>query len=122
MSRILVLAPHPDDEAIGCGGALLRHGQQEDVVQVVFLTSGEKGGHGRAEADTKSRREGEARSAAHILGLQSIEFWGLPDGGVRASRAAVARLQAKLDDFKPDTVYVTHDREMHSDHRARRGC
>ena len=47
---ILVIRPHPDDETIGCGGALCWHLTEGDAVRVVFLTSGEKGGHGRPEA------------------------------------------------------------------------
>jgi LmbE family N-acetylglucosaminyl deacetylase len=118
MSRILVLAPHPDDEAIGCGGTLLHHARQCDEVHVVFLTSGEKGGHGRSEAETIRVREAEAHAAGKILGVSKIEFWHLPDGAVRPTLAAIERLQKKLKQFKPDKIYVTHDREMHPDHRG----
>ena len=118
MNRILVLAPHPDDESIGCGGTLLHHVKQGDVVQIVFLTSGEKGGHGRSEAETIRVREGEARAAAKILGVRQIEFWHLPDGALRPSPDAIKRLRTKLKTFKPKKIYVTHDREMHPDHRG----
>lgn len=118
MSRILVLAPHPDDEAIGCGGTLCRHVQAGDVVHVVFLTSGEKGGHGRTEAETISVREQESRDAANILGITRLEFWHEPDGDLRATPAAIEKMRAKLKSFRPDVIYVTHDREMHPDHRG----
>ena len=118
MSRILVLAPHPDDEAIGCGGALLKHAKARDEVHVVFLTSGEKGGHGRSEAETIRVREREARSAAKILGVRHLEFWREADGNIRATRAAVGKLRAKLKAFRPDVIYITHDKEMHPDHRG----
>ena len=118
MNRILVLAPHPDDESIGCGGTLCRHVQQGDEVHVVFLTSGEKGGHGRSEAATIRVREAEARRAASILGIPDIDFWHLPDGAVRSTRSAIERLRVKLSQFRPHTIYVTHEHEMHHDHRA----
>lgn len=118
MSRILVLAPHPDDEAIGCGGAMLYHAQRGNEVDVVFLTSGEKGGHGRSAAETVRVREAEARRAGAILRARRLEFWRLPDGGIRPTRSAVERLQRKLADFQPDIVFVTHERETHRDHRA----
>jgi LmbE family N-acetylglucosaminyl deacetylase len=116
--RILALAPHPDDESIGCGGALLAHLAQRAEVEVVFLTSGEKGGHGRSESETIRVREQEARAAAEILRVRGIEFWRLPDGALRPTHAAVERLRRKINRFKPDIIYVTHDREMHPDHRA----
>ena len=118
MSRILVLSPHPDDESIGCGGTLRRHVEQGDEVSVVFLTSGEKGGHGLAEAETIRVREREARNAARILGIRQLAFWREPDGALRATRPATDRLQGKLNEFRPDKLYVTHDREMHPDHRG----
>jgi LmbE family N-acetylglucosaminyl deacetylase len=118
MSRILVLSPHPDDETIGCGGTLLRHLEQGDKVRVVFLTSGEKGGHGRSEAETLRVREEEASKAAKILGLGDLEFWREPDGALRATAAVISRLRKTLNDFKPDAIYLPHDKEMHIDHRA----
>lgn len=118
MKRILVLAPHPDDESIGCGGTLCRHLQQGDEVCVVFFTSGERGGHGRSEEETVRVREQEARAAGEILGSPALEFWREPDGALRATRSLVGRLAAKLKQFRPDIVYVTHDREMHPDHRG----
>lgn len=118
MKRILVLAPHPDDEAIGCGGTILRHLKSGDAVRVVFLTSGEKGGHGRTEKETIRVREAEARKAARLLRVKSVEFWREPDGALNATAAVVKRLRDTLEQWKPDTLYVTHDREMHPDHQA----
>ena len=118
MKRILVLAPHPDDEAIGCGGTILRHAVAGDAVRVVFLSSGEKGGHGLSEIETIRVREREARAAARILGVKAVEFWREPDGALSARAGAVNRLRAALRRWKPDKVYVTHDQEMHPDHRA----
>lgn len=118
MSRVLVLAPHPDDEAIGCGGTMLQRARAGDIIHVVFLTSGEKGGHGRSEAETKRLRELEGVAATKILGVRRTEFWHLPDGALRPTGEAVGRLQSKLKSFRPHCIYVTHDREMHPDHRG----
>lgn len=118
MKRVLVLSPHPDDESIGCGGTLRAHVVAGDVVNVVFLTSGEAGGHGKPPAETARIREAEAQAAAGILGVQEIEFWREPDSKLRVTGQLVERLRKKLARFRPQVIYVTHDREMLGDHSA----
>jgi LmbE family N-acetylglucosaminyl deacetylase len=118
MKRVLVLSPHPDDEAVGCGGALCIHRAEGAVLRAVFLTSGERGGHGRAPAETARLREEEAQAAAHILGLEQVDFWRQPDGALRATHALADRLRTLLANWQPDVLYVTHEHEMHPDHRA----
>ena len=117
MSRqVLALSPHPDDESIGCGGTLRAHAVGGDRVNVVFLTSGEAGGHGRPPEETARTREAEAHAAARVLGLHDIEFWRQPDGKLEATEPLIRRLHEKLQELKPDIIYVTHDREMLGDH------
>ncbi|OJF14711.1 PIG-L deacetylase family protein [Couchioplanes caeruleus] len=116
--RILVVSPHPDDETVGCGGALRLHALAGAQVRVVFLTSGEAGGHGLDPAETRRVREAEAQAAAAALGLAGIEFWRLPDGRLTATRSLVARLRELISDFQPEVIYVPHDGEQHPDHRA----
>lgn len=117
-ATVLVVAPHPDDEAIGCGGTLRLHANKGDVVHIVFLTSGEAGGHGRDAAETARVREREARRAGAILGAASLEFWHEPDGALRARRQLVERLAARIAALRPAVVYAPHEREQHPDHRA----
>ncbi len=120
MSRVLVVSPHPDDESVGCGGTLRKHVAAGDAVHLVFLTSGEKGGHGRVPQVTAGIRECEARKAARVLGIPAanVEFWREPDGAMRVTASLVARLADALRQLSPQFVYVTHDREAHADHRA----
>jgi len=118
MSNVLVISPHPDDESIGCGGTLRKHVLAGDTVQAIFLTSGERGGHGRSLEETKSLREQEAREAASILGLDHIEFWQVRNGSLRTTKKLVDRLQSRITEWSADTIYVTHDREMHEEHRV----
>ncbi len=118
MSRVLAVSPHPDDEAIGCGGTLCGHAAEGDEIRVLYLTSGEQGGHGLAPAETARIREREAAEAARIVGADELDFWRQPDGALRATRELAERLGALIRDWGPKWVYVTHDREMHPDHRA----
>jgi N-acetylglucosamine malate deacetylase 1 len=118
MKRILVISPHPDDEAIGPGGTLRRHVEQGDHVEVLFLTSGEKGSKTQPPEELGPVREREAQAASKILGYTHLEFWRQPDGAVEATDELVARLARKLNEAQTDMVYVPHDEEMHPDHRA----
>jgi LmbE family N-acetylglucosaminyl deacetylase len=118
VSRVLVLSPHPDDESIGCGGSLRKHVMDGDEVRIVFLTSGEAGGHGLAPKEAAAKREAEGHAAAAVLGVDGVEFWRLPDGALSVSPEGVARLRRVLEEWRPETVYAPHDAEMHPDHRA----
>ena len=118
MSRVLVISPHPDDESVGCGGTIRMHVLQKDDVHVVFLTSGEKGGHGLAPKEAARVREQEAHAAAEILGISHIEFWRQRDGALRANSYMAKLLREKIEGWKPDLLYVPHGGEMHPDHRA----
>ena len=116
--RILVISPHPDDESLGCGGTIRTHVEMGDAVKVVFLTSGESGGHEVPPDQAGPLREKEARRACEILGVDAIEFWQEPDGALRVSRHVVDRLVALIESDRPGTVFVTHPDEDHADHRA----
>lgn len=118
--RVLVLAPHPDDESVGCGGALALHAQRGDVVLVVFLTDGAAGdpdGFYRG-TDYVALREGEARAAAACLGVKELEFLRLPDGRLAESEGVEDRLGELVRRFRPDVVYAPSPWESHPDHWA----
>lgn len=117
MKNILVISPHPDDESIGCGGSLNKHIQEGDEVEVVFLSSGEKGGHGIPEAETIRIRESESINALSILHIPNYEFWKETDGSFDANDKNISRLLEKIKNFNPDIIYVTHEQESHPDHQ-----
>ena len=118
MNKVLVLSPHPDDESLGCGGTLRKHVVEGDEVQIIFLTSGEQGGDGRPPEEVGKIREQEAKEAAAILGVSKIEFWRERNGEFHVNQRVIKRLRTKLIEWEPDIIYVTHDREIHSEHRA----
>src|SRR5262245_34849548 len=93
---VLVLAPHPDDEAIGCGGTIHLHRERGERVRVVFLTSGERGIAGVASETVRTMREAEANAAADILGVQGVDFLRLPDLALVESIEPGRRLLAEL--------------------------
>jgi LmbE family N-acetylglucosaminyl deacetylase len=118
--NVLVVAPHPDDEALGCGGAVLAHVAGGDRVTAVFLTSGEHGLATYPVDEARRVREEEASKAAAVLGLAAIEFLRLPDGSLSDHTDSLGRsVAAHLHgvDFV-DVVYVPHPGDDHEDHRS----
>jgi LmbE family N-acetylglucosaminyl deacetylase len=119
LMNILVIAPHPDDEAIGCGGTICKHTLRGDRIVAVFLTSGELGLKRLPREKAWSIREAEARRAAKILGLARTEFLRLPDWTAGEHIKEGVRLLAPiLKREKPEIVYLPHPQEWHPDHKA----
>jgi LmbE family N-acetylglucosaminyl deacetylase len=116
--RVLVVSPHPDDESLGCGGTLRGHVVAGDIVRVLFLTSGENGGHGVPPELTADLREKEAAEAAAILGTAEITFCREKDGALATTPSVVEHVRRAIEDSTPDVIYLPHDQEMHADHRA----
>ncbi len=115
----LVIAPHPDDEVIGCGGAILLYRRLGIKVDVVFLTSGGQGLPGVTETTACALREAEAVEAAQVLGVNQFGFLRLPDQRVHENSRRGAKLLGQiLRERRPDTIYVPHPEESHPDHQA----
>jgi LmbE family N-acetylglucosaminyl deacetylase len=117
--KVLVLSPHPDDEVLGCGGTIGKHTARGDRVVAVFLTSGELGLKRLPREKAWQIREAEARKAAKILKLATLEFLHLPDWTLceHVGKGA-GRLQPILKREAPQLIYLPHPREWHPDHQA----
>lgn len=116
--RILVFAPHPDDEIFGCGGALLRHVDARKAVQVVIVTDG---GHGVADeerATCVAQRREESRQAARIVGYDEPMFLGYLDRGLMYGEKLVLECLDLIERLRCDLVYAPSLLEIHPDHRA----
>lgn len=117
--NVLVVAPHPDDEAIGCGGSLLRHVDAGDRVHVVFATSGELSLEHLGRDEAWQIREKEARAAAQVLGVAQLSFWRLQDWHLDEDVPELASRVADLVEREgAERVYAPHPGEWHPDHRA----
>jgi len=117
--NVLVIAPHPDDECIGCGGSLALHASHGDEVTSVFLTSGELGLKGLSRERAWQTRETEAHAACQILGIRDPIFLRLPDWTMGEEvPAAAAALRPVLERTRSDLIYLPHPAEWHPDHRA----
>ncbi|MDP9190955.1 MAG: PIG-L family deacetylase [Acidobacteriota bacterium] len=107
--RLLVLAPHPDDEVIGCGGVVAQHMREHRAVRIVIATDG-------AEAGDAAAREVESRRGIALLGPAEVVFLGYPDRAL--GEAAAESIRTQLLEFRPDLVLVPSPVEIHPDHVA----
>ncbi len=116
---VLCVAPHPDDEIIGCGGALAFHSSRGDAVTVVTMTSGEAGDPREFEAGSlRETRLRESKEASRILGLREVLSLGYPDGGLETGEIVVDRLLHEIHRVCPRIVYAPSPLECHPDHLA----
>jgi LmbE family N-acetylglucosaminyl deacetylase/glycosyltransferase involved in cell wall biosynthesis len=113
--RLLVLAPHPDDEVIGCGGLIAQHLRENRVVRVVVATDGTRatGAAGDQEA-YRTLREDESRRGLSVLGGGEIEFLRFPDRDL--NDAVAEKIAATLRSSRPDLICVPSPIEIHPDH------
>ena len=133
--RVLVLAPHMDDEAIGCGGAILLHRAAQADVRVVYLSDGSLGSARlfdgsldaqaqaslRARLRTVRRAEALAWCAAADIATECVTFFDGPDGGLsdaQVTRGLAACLAAVIRDLAPQVIYLPSPLDTHADHRA----
>lgn len=112
----LVLAPHPDDESLGCGLLLATHPDRHRV-HIAFVTDGSGQGPDRGMQGT--RRKAEARAAAAVYGIADaqLHFFDLPDGRLaRHANELGNRLRLLLARLRPACVHVPFRFDRHPDH------
>lgn len=114
--RVLVFAPHQDDETIGCGGTLALLRQRGCEIKVVFVTDG--GGAGSLPEGTVAVRKKEAIAALAVLGIGDIVFLDEPDGHFRNTPGFERKIMAMLDQFQPDWLFMPSVLDYHRDHVA----
>lgn len=117
----LVLAPHPDDESLGCGGLIAAAAEARLPLRVRVVSDG-AGSHPRLPRDVlRSLRAAETRAAVAALGLPAaaLGFLGLPDQAVPGAGAGLeAAVAMLLAEGRPETILATWEHDPHGDHAA----
>ena len=121
---VLVIAAHPDDEILGCGGALARHAAGGDTVHVLIVAEGatsrdalpRPGGKGGGADRPQDRRL--ARSI-HAIGAEEPRLLGLPDNRLDALPLldVIKPIEAVVEAVAPEIVYTHHAGDLNVDHR-----
>lgn len=117
MSIVLAIAPHPDDETLGCGGTLLRHRARGDEIHWLIVTALTPR---FGDAARIARREREIAAVAAAFGFASTVELGFETTTLDREPVGdlVARVAEAVDRLRAETVYLPHPGDAHSDHRA----
>jgi LmbE family N-acetylglucosaminyl deacetylase len=121
-SVALAIGSHPDDIEFGCGATLAKWAASGAETHLLILTDGSKGSWDESDdlAALITRRQHEARAAAHELGSDSVFYLGLIDGELESGAAERARVCEVIRQVKPSVV-LGHDPwkryRLHPDHR-----
>lgn len=118
--RVVALAAHPDDEAVGCAGTLALLADAGAAVSVVYASDGEATrGSTLSKLETGRRRAAEGAAACRLLGLPLPRRLGLPDGGLPAMVATLAVcLTNVVEEESPEALFLPWFLDGHLDHQA----
>ena len=117
MNKILVIAVHPDDETLGCGGTLLKHKANGDEIHWLIATDiKESEGYG---ISTIKKRNKEITKIEDLYGFTSVNKLGLSTTKVDtySMSVLVSKISSVIDRIKPDIIYLPFKGDVHSDHK-----
>ena len=119
MPKVLVIAPHPDDELLGCGGTLLRRKSEGAILGWVIMTKiSEDTGWSK---NNVQERENEIEEVRKGLGVQPEHLFQLGFPTTKLDTLPMGELIAKVSEvfqiFQPEEVFIPHQGDIHSDHR-----
>jgi LmbE family N-acetylglucosaminyl deacetylase len=114
--RVLVIAPHPDDETLGCGATIALHCSAGDTITALIVTDGGRSkAHGLSRAEMISIRADEANAAIAQLGAVEIMQLALPEGEWSEEELG-AHLQTIFTDLRPTILYAPSCIDYHPEH------
>ena len=121
--RVLVVAAHPDDEVLGCGGTIARHADAGDQVQLLIVAEGatsrqQQRDRSQASVDLSALALA-AQRAALILGATGVELLDLPDNRLDSLDRLdlIKQIEERIERHQPQVVYVHHAGDVNVDHR-----
>ncbi len=122
MSRVLVVAAHPDDEVLGAGGVMARHTRAGDEVAVLILGEGITSRFAQREPAHEreiERLRTDARNATARLGVHDVRFCGLPDNRFDHLDLldVVTAIEKVVGEIAPEIVYTHHAGDLNVDHQ-----
>lgn len=115
--KVLIIAPHMDDEVLGAGGTIARHVADSDDVYVCFVAN--RAYDHNYDSKQINFEKKCALKAKEVLGYKEAEFLGLKDERLDAClQDIIIPLEAYVKKVKPEIIYLCHGGDNNQDHRA----
>jgi N-acetylglucosamine malate deacetylase 1 len=115
--KIIVIAPHPDDETLGVGGTLLRHKMEGDEIAWLIMTNiSTKEGWGRERVNIRQSEIEKVSNKYNFDATYKLDFPTTRLDQIPIS-IMVESVSKVILSFQPDTVYLPNRSDIHSDHR-----
>ena len=117
--NILVVAPHADDEVLGCGGTISKHIKYGDVVTIVICTNAHKGNPKKFTKKFIKNIRIEAKKAHKVLGKLNTIFldFPAPNLDIFPESEIADTLSTYISRIKPDLLYIPFNGDLHNDHK-----
>ena len=121
--KVLIVAAHPDDEVLGCGGAILKHVADGDDVHIVIMaegiTSRDKVRDVAKNSTTLQELSTKSHLVAEALGARTLNMLQFPDNRMdnRDLLDVIKSVEQIIDDIKPDIIYTHHYGDINIDHQ-----
>lgn len=117
MKKILVIAAHSDDEALGCAGTMTKHIADGDSVYVLFMTNG-VGARKTNERNTHERKK-IAEKACALIGVKAMENFNFPDNKMDSIPLLniIQVVEEKIRSIQPEIIYTHHIGDLNIDHQ-----
>jgi|SRR5947208_3830264 len=115
-ARVLVIAAHPDDELLGCGGTLALHTRAGDRVTVVIVSNGRSAN----ENGQGASQDSYARRALGKIGIEDVRLLGFPDQKLETLPLIqiITSLEKVVQDVRPKTIYCQYGGDVNRDHEV----
>lgn len=123
MKKVLVIAAHPDDEVLGCGGTMARHVIQGDKVKSIILAEGITSRDLTRNRDIHNEEfeilHKAALKANEILGVSNVQLLDFPDNRMDGLDLLdiVKKVEEIINEYKPDIIYTHHIGDVNIDHQ-----
>ncbi len=118
MSKVMIIASHPDDEVLGCGGTIAKLAAEGKQVEILVLGEGAASRDG-SDSTAVEQLQNDARKAAKVLGAANVRFASLPDNRFDTVPLLdiIKQIEGVIAEVKPNVVFTQHGGDLNVDHQ-----